>query len=333
MSYLSEFEKAKTAAINLSGNSYLPDNFVGKTATSEQKQAFVTSAKQLDATIKATPQALLDSSNAAVQRINTVREKVSAKANPLINTAKDLAGKVEAATKELNELKTAATPNAEVIAKQTEALKTLTETSEKATKKANAWQRLSDRVDATESRFKKGENSLKTKANELTIKTVSTDKDGQPFKNAKGETVTKKEIEVKKKFNKTELDASRVKESPALAKAYADTDKAFDAIANKESIDQAKKIGGSTTSPVAAEAAKSGGWLSRIKTENIGKNFGKEASFSSKAFRGGTVAAGAALVYDAVSRSKSGDQDRSGLVRVGEALVGGAGIVGGLAYR
>lgn len=92
-----------------------------------------------------------------------------------------------------------------------------------------------------------------------------------------------------------------------------------------------------TEAPAATKAAeeigdKAKSFASRFK-ENTKQNFSKETGMGIKFGRVAGTGAGLVMVYDGLTRSKAGDQDRSTIARLAE-VAAGVGVAGAsLAYR
>ncbi|MBA4274811.1 MAG: hypothetical protein C0436_04055 [Alphaproteobacteria bacterium] len=108
------------------------------------------------------------------------------------------------------------------------------------------------------------------------------------------------------------------------------TVEAPNAEAPKTDAPAAEATAATSTAGEIGEKAKS--FVSRFK-ENTKQNFSKEAGMGIKFGRVAGTGAGLVMVYDGLTRSKAGDQDRSTIARLAE-VAAGVGVAGAsLAYR
>lgn len=127
----------------------------------------------------------------------------------------------------------------------------------------------------------------------------------------------------------TKKPSTKIGQHPKIAQQYSVATEQFGKIIDPEAIAKnAKEQAAGKT----ATAAKTDGWVSKLKSASISEAW----NGSSTGVKFGRVAgtgAGLVMVYDGLTRSKAGDQDRSTIARLAE-VAAGVGIAGAsLAYR
>lgn len=272
-----------------------PDNVLS-TATKGEVDAFKKAAAELQTLEKHVP-------SGQNERISKLHEKVKKGHAEAFGGVKSAVATAEKAQVELNNLlnpkdANAAKPSTEVIEAAKKRSTEAQEALKKAEKKLAIKEKALGSIEDVSDRFNKGDLALKAD-----------------------------------KSNK----ATKMGQHPDVAAKYAKSKAAFDTVIDAKGIETrniesvAKELAGKSdkTSPAKGDGKS---WASKFKPEAIIETF-KGSSTGMKFGRVAGTGVGLVMVYDGISRGKSGDQDRSALVRIGE-VAAGLGVAGAsLAYR